>query len=320
MRISFIIPVRNDAAQLERCLRSIRSSAYPPDRLQILVIDNGSTDGSQSVADRLGASVVAMPNGRVAQLRNRGAQLATGDVLAFIDADNEITTGWIEGAAETLQDPNVGATGALYSAPDAGTWVQRTYGVLRGQPAGRHDVEWLGSGNLAVLRSSFEAVGGFDSSLETCEDVDLCNRLRAAGFRIVSDERLKNIHHGDPRTLRELFKGELWRGRDNLRVSLRGPFSWRAIPSVLVPVFGVLMIAVGVVGAFAAIAGRPEGLMIALAAFLAIPTLACLKVVLKTNVMRVNSFVGTLAVACVYDVARALALVMRMSHHRKTAR
>jgi glycosyltransferase involved in cell wall biosynthesis len=320
MRVSFIIPVRNDATQLERCLRSIRSSGYPPDLLQILVIDNGSTDGSQSVAARLGATVVAMPERRIAYLRNRGAALATGDVLAFVDADHEIDPGWIATAVETLQDPDVAAAGALCSAPGDATWVQQHYEVLRGRPKGRHDVEWLGSGNLAVRRPAFEAVGGFDRSLETCEDVDLCNRLRAAGYRIVSDERLKNIHHGDPRTLSALFKGELWRGRDNLRVSLRGPFSWRALPSVVVPMFGALMVVAATLGTVGAMAGRPQGLIVTLAAFAAILTTAFLKVVVKTDAMRLNTVAGTLTVACVYDVARALALVSRASHHRKAAR
>src|SRR5205814_5569345 len=130
-----------------------------------------------------------------------------------------------------------------------------------------------------MLRSPFEAVGAFDVSLETCEDVDLCNRLRAAGYRIVSDSRLRNIHHGDPRTLWDLFEGEIWRGRDNLRVSLRGPFTWRALPGVLIPVVNLIMIPAALLGAFWAIAGRVEGRIVTLVALGAIVTFACLRTV-----------------------------------------
>ena len=85
------------------------------------------------------------------------------------------------------------------NAPPDGTWVQRTYGYLRGGPRDQHDADWLGSGNLAVLRTAFELVGGFDTSLETGEDVDCCQRLRAAGLNRNSDSRLKSVHLARPR-------------------------------------------------------------------------------------------------------------------------
>ena len=83
------------------------------------------------------------------------------------------------------------------------------------------------SGNLAVKRTAFQAIGGFDAALEACEDVDFCQRLRRAGWRLVGDERLESVHLGDPPTLAALFRAERWRGRDNLRVSLRGPLDAR---------------------------------------------------------------------------------------------
>ncbi|HLQ46159.1 MAG TPA: glycosyltransferase, partial [Planctomycetaceae bacterium] len=124
--VSFVIPVRDDATRLERCLENINSSSYPATLREIVVIDNGSTDGSDSVAKRLAAGVVSMPRGRIAQLRNCGAALANGDILAFVDADNDITPDWIRTAVETLASPGVAAVGALYTAPEDGTWVQRT--------------------------------------------------------------------------------------------------------------------------------------------------------------------------------------------------
>jgi GT2 family glycosyltransferase len=320
-RVSFVIPVRNDASRLERCLSSINSSAYPRTQLEVLVIDNGSTDDSAAVANQLGADVISMPQGHVAALRNHGARLAAGDLLAFVDADNEIAPDWIGSAVETLSSPGVAATGALYTAPEDGTWVQRTYGFLRGRPRGKHDVEWLGSGNLVVWRSFFEAVRGFDTSLETCEDVDFCNRLRATGARIVSNERLKNVHHGDPATLRELFKGELWRGRDNLRVSLRGPVTWRALPGAVIPLFDAVMVVVMIMGAVFSATGRPHGSSLACCAGLAIllpPFLKSLRSALRSGGAPAKYLVAVFSVACVYDLARTFALVARAGHHRTT--
>ena len=316
-RVSFIVPVRNDAARLVDCLRSILGNAYMPGHGEIIVVDNGSTDGSAEVARRMGARVITAEGVRVSELRNQGAARATGNVLAFVDADNEIVPGWTSAALDTLQMNTVGAAGAMYHAPGDGTWVQRGYGYLRGKPHGRHDVGWLGSGNLAVWRDTFESLGGFDASLDTCEDVDFCNRVRARGLRVVSDARLESIHHGDPRTLRDLFTSERWRGRDNLRVSFRRPISWAALPSAIVPIVDAAMLGV----ACAAMAATPgvgkAGPVLAVSALLAIGVGSCLKVlraaIREGGTHRVG-LVRTFVVACVYDIARALALVTRARH------
>ena len=252
-RISFIVPVLNDADRLRVCLASIRRAFTAWDPVEIVVVDNGSTDGSAEVARRHGATVLTVTEGRVSKLRNHGAAQASGDILAFVDADHELAAGWVAAALDTLQLESAGAAGALYGTPVDGTWVQRAYAFLRGRARGRRDVEWLGSGNLAVWRDVFERLGGFDTSLEACEDVDLCGRIRAAGFRVISDARLDTVHHGDPASLRHLFISELWRGRDNLRVSVRGAKSLRSLPSAVVPVVDLAMMAIE-----AAARGRPD--------------------------------------------------------------
>ena len=188
MSVSCVIPVRNDALRLKRCLEAITRSAAGV-TLEIVVADNGSTDGSADVARAAGAQVLSLPGLRVAELRNRAAAAVATDVLAFIDADHEIGDGWFAAAFRTLAGERVGAAGALYLAPDGGTWVQRMYGALRGRTTVAGDVPWLGCGNLAVRREAFDAVGGFDASLVACEDVDFCQRLRQAGWRVVGRSR-----------------------------------------------------------------------------------------------------------------------------------
>ena len=288
-------------------------------QLEIIVVDNGSIDGSADIARRMSARVIIVESARVSELRNQGAAQATGKVLAFVDADNEIVPGWTDAALDNLQMDAVGATGAAYSAPGDGTWVQREYGYLRGTARGRHDVEWLASGNLAVWANTFEAIGGFDASLDTCEDMDFCNRVRARGLRVVSDARLGSVHHGDPRTLRDLFISERWRGLDNLRVSFRSPISWAALPSAIIPIVDVVMLGVVCASLLAALSVGKAGLVVATAALLMISVGSCLKVlraaIREGDLYRVG-LLRTFMVACVYDMARALALVTRV-HHRK---
>jgi glycosyltransferase involved in cell wall biosynthesis len=183
--ISVIVPVRNDGRRLARCLRSIRSGEPPG--VEVIVADNGSTDDSVQVARSAGARVLELPGRRVSELRNEAAAVASAPILAFVDADHEPGEQWIEAALQIMADTGITAAGALYESPSSGTWVQHLYGALRGRTRGRGPARWLGSGNLVVRARAFQDLGGFDTRLEACEDVDFCQRLRRAGGAIVAD-------------------------------------------------------------------------------------------------------------------------------------
>lgn len=321
--LSFIIPVRNDAQRLRRCLESIRVSvtAVPS---EVIVADNGSTDQSADVARGAGARVLTLPDGRVAEVRNTAARAASGEFLAFVDADHELDRGWSVAAVQLLQDGSVTAVGAQYHAPADGTWVQHVYDLLRRHEPGCRDVDWLPSGNLVVRRVAFEGIGGFDGTLETCEDVDLCQRLKERGGRLVAADRLRSVHFGDPKTLGALFRGELWRGRDNLRVSLRGRLTLRSIPSLAMPLLTLMALALTAgglalaVGGLALAAGGLGGWPLAAAGaatFIALAAVRAFSIVRHApGDGRAPLVARAMAVALVYNLARALALVTRSGH------
>jgi GT2 family glycosyltransferase len=242
---------------------------------------------------------------------------ATGALLAFVDADHELGAEWLAAAAEIELEGDIGAIGARYSPPPAGSWVQRMYGAIRGRTVGRHDVDWLGSGNLVVRREAFDDVQGFDTELETCEDVEFCNRLRAHGWRIVADDRMYSVHYGDPATLRQLFRSELWRGRDNLRVTLRGPLTLRSLPSLVMPMVTLLGLGAIIIG----VALWPAGQRwLAVAGALLVGAVALLRVVKVLGGLqprRIGDLAPACAVALVYESARALALIFRTPHRRR---
>lgn len=307
--LTFVIPVRNDAKGLRRCLQSIRAASPPGTLIDIIVIDNASEDASADVARSMGAAVIHLANRPVAALRNAGAAGATGALLAFVDADHELVPGWIGSALELMADPGIGAAGAPYWPPPDATWVQRAYNGLRDHRPEQTHVQWLGSGNMVVRAELFRRAGGFDETLEACEDVDLSRRLRQAGGSLVSDARLHSVHYGDPASLRALFRSELWRGRNNLKVSFREHLSWRMMPSILIPVFDMGILAAATA---AAVIGRPV-VSLALVGAYALPS------VMRAAVVRRRSGISALhafALALVYDTARALALVWRKGHRR----
>jgi glycosyltransferase involved in cell wall biosynthesis len=312
--VSFIIPVRNDAERLRRCLNSIVSNHYPRELIEMIVIDNHSTDGSGRVARECGAVVLHRPTGSVAELRNCGSQAALGTILAFADSDHEIDPHWIETAVDVLSTPNAAATGAPCVSEPTANWVQQQYDGLRDRPATRQEVSWLGSGNLAVKRAAFQAVGGFNADLTACEDVDLCHRLIAAGQCIVADPALRSVHFGDPRTLRALFFGELWRGRDNIRVTVRGPKTIRNLRSAAIPVYQLVALAACVVALF-----MTWWWLAAVALLTALAPAAIRAAMILRRKLRPTIFgaAQALVVAIVFDTARALALLGRASHQTR---
>ena len=311
--VSFVIPVRNDAERLRRCLQSIAAATPAGVGVEVIVADNGSTDASAEVARAAGATVLELPGVGLGELRNRAANAARGELLAFVDADHEIGTGWIAAARADLSVPGVAGAGAPCHAPTPGTWVQQIYDRLRRRPAGQEETDWLGSGNLVVRRDQFLAIGGFDTTLETCEDVDVCRKLRATGGRLLSDERLYNIHYGDPRTLRHVFFGELWRGRDNIRVSLRAPRSGRSLISAAIPLFNLLALATAVVGL---LTFAPAGLALAAIAVGAVVLLIALRAARLTQ-GATRDWPKAFAVASAYELGRSFAVASRVGYERR---
>jgi glycosyltransferase involved in cell wall biosynthesis len=158
-RVSVVISVHNDARRLDRCLASIKRTLYPCELVEVIVVDNGSEDGSAGVARHHGAIVLGC-EGRPGELRNRGARAALGGVLAFVSPSDQIDADWIPTAVDAL------------SKGDGLAAV--------GKPGQR----------LAVRRLPFEKLGGYDGSRDLFDDADLCRRLRLAGHRIAVEPSL----------------------------------------------------------------------------------------------------------------------------------
>lgn len=314
--LAFVVPVRDDAVRLQTCLRSLQraAGATPCD---ILVLDHGSRDDSAAVARAAGARVETRQGGNVAGLRNLGAALTAAPLIAFVDADNEVAEGWLDAALAAFVAPRVGIAGAPYLPPPNGTWVQRTYDALRRHPDADEPTEWLGAGNMVVRRTAFEQARGFDERLETCEDVDFCARVAGQGWDVRAVRGMKSVHHGDPKRLSNVFWGELWRGRDNLRVTLRGPKTLRTVASAVMPVAYAGALVFAVLGGFA---GRPFGPVLAGLGVAGLAGLAAVRVA----AMRRNAggrwpagLWAALRVAVAYDLGRSAAVFVGVGHGRR---
>ena len=250
MNFSIIIPAKNEERNIDRCLQSILSIDWPRDDFEILVIDNGSSDRTAAIAESFGARVYVQPGATIAGLRNFGAEQAQGSVLVFMDADCTVASTWLQEAARYLDRQEVVGFGNPPIVPELSTWVQRAWFPVR-QKAGTGDTTWLESMNMFVRREIFVQVGGFNKDLITCEDYDLSLRLKEFG-RLVSDDRIIAVHHGEAATIPHFFRKESWRARSNFKGLGSHAFLWRELPSVLTPLIycllALMVVGVGVAG------------------------------------------------------------------------
>jgi glycosyltransferase involved in cell wall biosynthesis len=239
-QLSIIIPVKNEEHRIGKCLNAI-SSAKSSSKFEVIVVDNGSTDKTVSVVENLGHVVLSAPEATISGLRNLGAKNAKGSILAFVDADVEVSHLWAEFALALFQSfPSLSCvTGEINISPQP-TWVEKTWGLNRAKRSGKHVVDWASSMNMFVKKDVFFNVNGFNENLITCEDVDLSYRLRQAGMKILYDERVSVTHHGEAKTLLQFFKKEKWRGTSVLDGILSHGLKREEIPSLFQVVFFLL--------------------------------------------------------------------------------
>lgn len=248
--VSFVMPVFNSERYIARCLLSIRSLNFDGIGYEVLIMDNGSTDGTHQIMRDLGFDFHVVPKVNVSALRNRGATMARGDYLAFVDSDVELSPQWLQDGLAVFQQDNVVASGCFPGVPLDATWVQRTWDLHQ---RGRSRVDsvtpapWLSSMNLLVRRNAFLEVSGFNEQLTTAEDVDLSYRLGQRG-RILNNPSMKAVHWGEAKDLGHFMRKEIWRGKGNLQGVLSHGLRLDELPSLGYPLYmlaALLLLGIG---------------------------------------------------------------------------
>ena len=240
MHFSVIIPAKNEAANIGRCLDSIANVAWPRDQYEVIVVDNGSSDATVAIAQEKGAQVFSKPELTISGLRNFGAAHATGEILAFIDADCTVIHSWLEKASPYLMRKEVACFGSPPLVPEDATWVPKAWFAVRKKRVALGETDWLESMNMFVRREAYSASGGFDESLITCEDYDLTLRLKQHGS-LMCDSSIVAVHHGEAATVGHFFRKELWRGKSNFAGMLQHGITMAEIPSLIAPTLHCLL-------------------------------------------------------------------------------
>jgi glycosyltransferase involved in cell wall biosynthesis len=296
-RVSVIVTCLNSETTIAECVQSITSQDYP--NLEVILVDAGSTDDTTSMALRAAGNttnfrlVIDESASTPARGRNKGAEVASGDFLAFTDSDCMAEPGWIRGLADPENwKEHVGAVGGktvFTEVPHEKGILVALHGALGTRLGSGGSVEFFDRPKLSTAKSLpacnvmypskiFKTSGGFDESLRYCEDSCLSARIRRAGFTLVYTPKAV-IHHRHRNSVRQFVRWmfDYGKGRGEAVKKDRGAITVAPILLMLTPllvvslaVWGILPLNVLLVSMLAiyfgldlayalARTGRPEG-------------------------------------------------------------
>jgi len=187
-RVSVVVCAHNAEKTLEDCLGAIERLTYP--HYEIILVNDGSHDRTAEIARRFArVRVIDVPNGGLASARNVGLAEASGDIVAYTDADTRVDRDWLTYLVQPfLTSDVVGAGGPNVVPPDDPPMAQC---IARAPGAPTHVLlddriaEHVPGCNMAFRRDALLAIGGFSPTyLRAGDDVDVCWRLQARGWKI----------------------------------------------------------------------------------------------------------------------------------------
>jgi glycosyltransferase involved in cell wall biosynthesis len=253
-RISAIVCAYNGDQLIEKCLTSLQNCPYPD--LEVIVCDDGSTDRTLEIARKFPFRILELARSGLGAARNAGLEAATGEIVAFIDADAYCHPEWPYYLAMSLEDDVVVATGGPnLPVPTVGL-VERAVASSPGGPihvlVGDDRAEHVPGCNMAYSIEPLKAVRGFDPLYRAAgDDVDVCWKLLDRGYEIAFSAAAQVRHHRRPTVVGYLKQQigygraeRLLAGRHPHRFNGLGQARWsgfiygglRLLPSVLRPV------------------------------------------------------------------------------------
>lgn len=241
--VSIILPIRNEARYIERCLNAVIGQDYPPDRIEILVVDGLSNDGTRELVAEFGVRdqrvrLIDNPEQIVPAALNRGIHAARGDVIVRVDGHAVIARDNVSQCVDKLNSMAVDCVGGPIAAT-GDSWLARGIAIAASSPfgVGNSAFRYANEGQFvdtlafgAYRREVFARIGLFDEELVRNQDDEFNFRLIRAGGKIWLDPRIKSTYYSRT-SLTSLWKQYVEYGFWKVRVIQKHgrPASWRHV-------------------------------------------------------------------------------------------
>lgn len=218
--VSVVIPVYNDAKNLERCLRSL----YDHSRIsfETVVVDDGSEDNPADIARKFPCQLLRFETNRgQAYARNRGVEASHSRLILFTDADCIVMKDWVRCFSDKFVElhghfPQIAAVAGRLDS--SGSYVSKAYAYTSYAyaQAGRPGFsDYLNTACAAVRKDAFLSVGGFSEDMRVNEDPDLALKLVEAGHKVFFEPSIHIFHDHGISTVRDFLAKEKRWGRQS---------------------------------------------------------------------------------------------------------
>lgn len=221
--LSVMVVALNEAKHLPGLKEALNKLHLPEGwSLETILIDGGSHDGTVETARAVGFDECQVqPDASIPICRNRALRLARGAALAFLDGDCMPDKDWLRHAAPWLLRPTPVLLGFPVQPPESGNWIHRSWHAHwhhKNLATQRDDAAPVTVGafrlittrNMLFNRALLAVVPTFDETLTTGEDTDFAFRAAQAGCEVVALPALRVTHLGEPSTLRQYYRQQLW--------------------------------------------------------------------------------------------------------------
>lgn len=221
--ISIIVPVLNMAKTVRDLMESLMNLDYDEDKLEIIVVDGDSKDGTKEIVQEYPVRLVQQEGKGLNAARNTGIKYSTGEIVAYTDGDCVVSPNWAKAIVANFRDPGVGFVGGTLEGYDKNeplsnymdeTFFQVTPGFhFRIEGTDLRLLQFPAGANMAFRRSALARVDFFDENITYgFDDLEPVEEMGFKGFRIVLDPEVNVLHQHRP-TLGGLMKQHFNYGR-----------------------------------------------------------------------------------------------------------
>ncbi len=224
-RVSVVVCSYNGARTIRDCLEGLKRLAYPD--YEVVVVDDGSTDGTASIAREYDCRLIRTENRGLSNARNTGLNAATGEIVAYIDDDAYPDPHWLTYLAAAFLRTSHAGIGGPNIAPAGDGPIAECVARAPGGPVHvlltDHEAEHIPGCNMAFRKAALDAIGGFDPRFRTAgDDVDVCWQLQERGWTLGFHAGAMVWHHRR-NSVRTYWKQQIGYGRAEAMLERKWP-------------------------------------------------------------------------------------------------